>query len=51
MKSKNYQKLTCVKCKKIIVEAETIEKLKDILGDNQYINCPYCGHTYQNPFW
>jgi len=41
--------LKCIKCKKIIAKGETEEEIKSKIKEN-WIQCPYCGYMYQNPF-
>lgn len=44
------EKLCCVKCKKIIVEFDNYNKLKESLKDHKYIQCPYCSYIHLNPY-
>jgi len=36
-------------CRKIIIESENLEKLKNKLIE-LWIQCPYCGNQFKNPF-
>ena len=50
----NYDLIRCVKCKKIILKADTLANLKQLIlngyGEENII-CPHCTHIHLNPFF
>ena len=50
----NYDLIRCVQCRKIILKADTLANLKQLIlngyGEENII-CPHCTHIHLNPFY
>lgn len=50
---KEFETLRCVnpECKKILIKADTLSKIRELVAKDRYIQCCYCGKHHVNAFW